>query len=337
MNENISESGRNIVVIGGGTGSIALLQGLKDKVFVTSIVGMADDGGSNGVIRDELHVLPPSDVWKCMTALSSQPDRSELFRYRFSEGPFQGHTLGNMVMTAASKQNGFEYAVEIASSILEVQGSVVPVTLDDVRLQMQWPETGKTLIGEHIIDIEHFADDPRRAELSLLPVAQANPRAIAAIREADMIVFAPGDLYTTQAPQLVIAEFAQAIREAQATKVYVSNLVTKPGHTDGFSVADHASEIERFIGDEVLDFVVYNKQQPDNELRGKYHEAGSEMVEPRENEFQGKKYLAVPADLLGATVDHDASETLTTASRSFIRHDSQAVADAIIGLYDRLS
>lgn len=332
----MNETDKKIVVIGGGTGSIAVLEGLKQVTEnITAVVGMADDGGSNGVFRNELGVLPASDVWKCMTALSDSTIYIDMFRYRFSEGPFKGHTLGNMIMAAESKVTGsFKEAVAVASDMLHIKGKVLPVTYDDIRLQMQWPASGKTLIGEHIIDTEQFADDPRQALLSLVPAARPNPDAVAAIYEADIIVIAPGDIYTSIGPQLVMNEVAVAIRESSALKIYVANLVTKHGHTDNFTVSDHADEIERLAGGEFLDFVLYNTQKPNDEALRLYEAAGSYMV-PLAGDAQQNHYQLIPGSLVGETVLADAAETLGVGARSLIRHDKTAIANVVMEIYDR--
>lgn len=332
----MNETEKKIVVIGGGTGSIAILEGLKQVTSnITAVVGMADDGGSNGVMRDELGVLPASDVWKCMTALSDSPVYVDMFRYRFSEGPFKGHTLGNMIMAAGSKLTGsFKEAVTIASEMLHIQGKVLPVTYDDVRLQIHWQVNGKTLIGEHIIDTAQFADDPRQASLTLLPTAHPNPDALAAISDADIIVIAPGDIYTSIGPQLIIPEVAAAIHESTALKIYIANLVTKQGHTDTFTVIDHADEIERLAGGEFIDYVLYNSQKPNYEALQFYESAGSYMV-PVGAIDQPKHYQLVEGSLVGGTVLADSAETLDIGARSLIRHDKVAITKSIMEIYDR--
>lgn len=333
MNENELK----IAVIGGGTGSIAILQGLHThSKHVTAIVGMADDGGSTGVLRDELGVLPPGDIWKCMAALGNDTEVNQLFKYRFDKGTFKGHTLGNIIMAAAEKSHGgFNEAVRIASRMMQVEGAVVPVTLDDVRMRMAWP-SGKELIGEHIIDVEHFTEDPRQATLSVVPgTATANPAAIEALRQADIIVIAPGDIYTSLGPQLVMPEIAAALQESSAIKVYIANLIAKPGHTTGFSVADHADEIERLCGGSVLDYVLYNQQQPEQAAMHEYEQEGVAIVETNEQQLQGKHYAAIGGDFLGDAVAQDGAEAFSVAARSLVRHNAQAVADAIIAAYEQ--
>ncbi len=324
-----------IVVIGGGTGSFTLLSSLKDySQSITAIVNMVDDGGSTGVLRDELGTLPPGDVRQCLVALSNSPKVRELFNYRFSEGTFQGHAFGNLLISALEKISGnFSEAVETASEILRVNGKVVPATLDDIRLKMEWSEASVILRGERVIDAEHFANDPRRARLSLVPNAHANPDALAAIAGADLIVIAPGDLYTSLGPLLVVEGIGDALCEAKAPKLYVANLVTKKGQTEGFSVADHADEIERFVGCEFLDYVLYNRQQPDAELARRYEEEDAFLVRADETALVKKPYKTVAGDFLSPLAKGHKGDVLPV-TRSLIRHDSAAVARAIIALYN---
>lgn len=334
MNENELK----IAVIGGGTGSISILQGLRaHSKQITAVVGMADDGGSTGVLRDELGVLPAGDVWKCMAALGSDREVSELFKYRFGEGTFKGHTLGNIIMAAAEKSHGegFTKAVRIASRMMQLEGAIAPVTLDNIRMQMTWP-SGKELIGEHIIDVEQFSEDPRQATLSVVPsTAAANPAAVQALLDADVIVIAPGDIYTSLGPQLVMPEIKVALQQSSAVKVYIANLVTKPGHTTGFSVTDHADEIERLGGGEFLDYVLYNRQQPSDEALQEYAQQGVVVVESNPEQVAQKHYAVVGGDFLGKTVAQDSAEAFSVAARSMVRHDPQAVADAIIAAYEQ--
>jgi uncharacterized cofD-like protein len=247
-----------IAVIGGGTGSFTMLSGLKHHTKrLAAIVSMADDGGSTGVLRDELGALPPGDVRKCLVALSDTPKIRDLFEYRFEAGTFGGHSFGNILLTALEKVTGsFSEAVSTASEILRINGMVIPATLDDVRLKMEWEETSVILHGEGVIDADYFKHDPRRAKLSLVPNPKVNPIAITAIEDADIVVITPGDLYTSLGPLLCIDGIGEALEKTNALKVYVSNLVTKDGQTAGFTVSDHAAEIERFAGTEFLDYVI---------------------------------------------------------------------------------
>lgn len=336
MREPFAPTELKIAVIGGGTGSFTLLSALKTHTSqIAAIVSMADDGGSTGVLRDELGALPPGDVRQCLVALSESPKVRDLFNYRFEEGTFGGHSFGNILLTALEKTTGnFSDAVELASEILRVNGVVIPATLDNVRLKMEWAEASAVLRGERVIDADYFKHDPRKAELSLEPRATANPLAIRAIEQADLIVIAPGDLYTSLGALLVIDGMGAALEHTHAPIVYVSNLVTKRGQTEGFTVADHAAEIERLAGAPILDYVLYNSQQPSKELAEKYRDVeGSYVVEIDDKTLEEAHFQAVPGEFLSDIAAAHSSDKLPV-TRSLIRHDAPAVANAIIQLYD---
>lgn len=326
-----------IAVIGGGTGSFTLLSALKNHTGqIAALVNMVDDGGSTGVLRDELGVLPPGDVRQCLVALSTTPKIRDLFSYRFEDGTFGGHSFGNILLTALEKTTGsFSDAVETASEILRVKGKVVPVTLDDVRLKMEWEGSSTILSGERVIDVEHFKNDPRKASLSLVPKPKVNRTAVRAIMEADVVVIAPGDLYTSLGPALVIPEIGEALRRTDAICMYVCNLVTKQGQTNDFTVTDHADEIERLAGSNFLDIVLYNNETPSDELLENYSKEGEHMVQYVTSDSE-HTYKTLGARLIsGMTYRTQAGDALA-AHRSFIRHDSAAVAQLILEMYEKM-
>lgn len=322
-----------IVVIGGGTGTFTVLSALKPYTHdLTAIVSMADDGGSTGVLRDELGVLPPGDVRQCLVALSESPKIRDLFSYRFEEGTFSGHSFGNLFLTALEKMTGnFAEAIETASEILRVDGRVLPATLDNVRLKMSWDDETIVLNGERVIDAEHFANDPRKARLSLEPTANANPAALEAITSADLVIIAPGDLYTSIGPLLVIDGFGEALQQTAAKVVYVCNLVTKKGQTEGFSVATHANEVERFVDRQILDYVVYNNAEPMTELAEKYREEDAFVVTTNEDELSSAHYEVVAGDFLGQVASKEAADKLPV-TRSLIRHDETKLGKVLTSL-----
>lgn len=321
-----------IAVIGGGTGSFTLLSALKQHSSqIAAIVNMADDGGSTGVLRDELGVLPPGDVRQCLVALSDSPKVRELFNYRFEEGTFEGHSFGNLLLTALEKTTGsFAEAVETASDILRVSGTVIPATFDNVRLKMKWPRASLILSGERVIDAEHFKKDPRKAKLSLEPRPSANPMAIRAIEQADLVVIAPGDLYTSLGPLLVIDGIGEALRRTGAVVAYVSNLVTKRGQTEGFKVHDHADEIERFGGGRFLDIVLHNKQIPPKSILKRYAEEGAFLVEVDEGILAARPYRSVGGNFVGSIAKPHVGDDILPVTRSLIRHDAEAVANELL-------
>lgn len=323
-----------IAVIGGGTGSFTLLSSLRERTTkIAAIVNMADDGGSTGVLRDELGALPPGDVRQCLVALSDSPKIRDLFNYRFEEGTFAGHSFGNLFLSTLEKTTGsFAEAVDTAGEILRVNGTVIPATLDNVRLKMEWPGSSVTLHGERVIDADYFKNDPRKAELSLVPEATVNPMAISAIEQADLIVIAPGDLYTSLGPLLVIDGIGEALRTTAAKVVYVCNLVTKDGQTNGFTVSDHAAEIERFGGGDFLDAVLYNKQQPSHEILERYHDENAFLVEIDGESLDRQAYHSVGGDFLGDMAVPSPTDSILPVTRSLIRHNSDALARRLLSI-----
>ena len=334
MNDPFQPAEIKIAVIGGGTGSFTLLSALREHTSqIAAIVNMADDGGSTGVLRDELGTLPSGDVRQCLVALSDSPKVRELFNYRFEEGTFEGHSFGNLLLTALEKTTGsFAEAVETASEILRVNGTVIPATYDNVRLKMSWPRSSVILQGERVIDAYHFSKNPRKAHLSLEPTPVVNPVAIAAIEQADLVVIAPGDLYTSLGPLLVIDGIGDALRRTGATVAYVCNLVTKQGQTDGFTVSQHAAEIERFGGGKFLDVVLYNGQVPSKALLKRYEEEGAYLVEIDAHKLEAQGYRPVSGDFIGVMARRSRHENVLPVTRSLIRHDAAAVCDELITL-----
>ena len=336
MQDPFAKNEIKIAVIGGGTGSFTMLSALKNYTTqIAAIVSMADDGGSTGVLRDELGTLPPGDVRQCLVALSDSPKIRDLFDYRFEEGTLKGHSFGNLLLTALEKVSGdFSEAVETASEILRINGIVIPATLDDIRLKMEWAETSLILHGERVIDAEFFKHDPRKAVLSLTPVAHPNPTALKAIEQADVIVIAPGDLYTSLGPLLVIEGIGQALRNSKALKIYVSNLVSKKGQTDHFTVSNHADEIERFAGCHFLDYVLFNEEDPTLEIAARYKQEGGYITQVDSAVLMHKHYKAIGGNFLGKMAKMHKGDSIPV-TRSLIRHDAGAVAKAIMELYER--
>lgn len=328
----IGSLGAHIVVIGGGTGTFTLLTGLKHYASnVTALVNMADDGGSTGQLRDELGVLPPGDVRQCLVALSDSPKTRDLFNYRFSEGSLEGHAFGNLFLTALEKMTGsFVEAVEVASEVLKITGNVEPITLTNVTLCAEGRD-GSPVHGEFTIAHEELASRPK---IWLEPEAKMNPRAAKAIEEADLVVIAPGNLYGSLAPALVVPGIGEALRRTSAKCVYVSNLVTKPGPTAGYAVHDFADEIERLAGGSFLDFVVYNTDHPSQKLLDRYAHEGEYGVRVDENALAKRSWKSKGAPILAKDMWDEAQSSDPLAHvRSFIRHDPDAVARQLMKIY----
>lgn len=322
-----------IVVIGGGTGSFTLLSSLKDYTpNITALVNMADDGGSTGQLRDELGVLPPGDVRQCLVALSRSPRVRELFNYRFDQGTLKGHAFGNLFLTALEKMTGnFGEATEVAGEVLNIVGRVEPITHDKVTLVMESAD-GKVTEGEFQIGHADFGQHTRPI-IRLKPDAAINPIAKEAIEGADIVVIAPGNLYGSIAPALVVKGVAEALKNTKAKKVYVCNLVTKPGQTDGFTVDEYASEIERFLDGARLDVVLYNSEKPSEELIKRYAHEGEFPVEWNDKVLKSAHYDARGMALVADTVVETKNGDPIAHTRTLIRHDSDAVARELMRLF----
>lgn len=325
--------GVKIAVIGGGTGSFTLLSSLKDYTqHITALVNMADDGGSTGQLRDELGVLPPGDVRQCLVALSRTPRARDLFNYRFEEGAMAGHAFGNIFMAALEKMTGsFAEAVEEASRVLNITGKVEPITLDNITLVCEESD-GTVTRGEFQIGHSHFTN--KRPRLYLDPTPTLNPEASRAIEQADVVVIAPGNIYGSLAPALIVPGLSTALNATAAKKVYVCNLVTKPGQTDGFTVEDFAEEIER-LGEFKLDYVLYNKEKPSPALIARYAKDGEQPVEYDEKSLKTKHYIAKGDSFVSGTFEATNSGKVDpiASTRTFIRHDSDAVSRALMKIY----
>ena len=322
-----------IVVIGGGTGSFVVLSGLKNYAHnITALVSMVDDGGSTGQLRDELGALPPGDVRQCLVALSDYPKLRDLFNYRFEDGALKGHAFGNLFLSALEKMNGsFAEAVEEASRILAITGRVEPITLDETRMTIT-TQDGKVLKGQFTSANADF-EGSQRPNVTLDSKAKINPAAKKAIAEADVVVIAPGGLYTSLAPALIVDGVQDALKNAKAPLVYICNLVTKPGQTDDFTVSDYAEEIERFAG-RPLDYVIYNNVPPSKELLEKYAHDDEYPVAVDHERIAAAHYQVKGLDLVARQVwqGNNSSDPIA-AVRSYIRHDPDVVAREIIRVY----
>ena len=319
---------KKVVVIGGGTGNFTVLSGLKKyNIDLSAVVSMADDGGSTGILRDELGVLPPGDVRQCLVALS---DSSRLMRslmnYRFEQGSLQGHSFGNLLLSALEKVTGsFEKSVEEVGKILSIKGKVIPVTTHEVRLQMIL-NNGKTLQGEKEV---HLSTDIHKGynSIYLEPFPQANPHAINEIMNADLVVFGPGGLYTSLIPNLLVEGVSKALRETKAKKVFVINLMNKKGQTPQFTVKDHLNEIKKFIGKDIFDYIIVNNSEPPKELIEDYAEEG-EMVK---NDLKSDSRVVEAPLLSNELKEIQKGDAL---KRNLIRHDSQKLANELMKIVD---
>ena len=328
----MSETNPNIVVIGGGTGSFTILSGLKRfSKNISALVSMADDGGSTGLLRDEFGVLPPGDVRQCLVALSESPDElRELFNYRFPyKTSLAGHSFGNLFLTALEMMSSdFARGIKIASDVLKIKGKVIPITL--VKTKLHLASDGGEVIGQHkIANLPFMANE--KPDLWLVPKSIINPEAKLAIENADLVVIAPGDLYGSLLPALLVDGVPGALQKTSARVVYICNLVNKPHQTKDFGVNDYVRELGRFIGYDTINTVIYNQDKPDDILLKTYALEGEIPVNVDENLLDSLSYQAIGGDLLSHKA-HYKNPNDNMIKRSLIRHDPEAVSKILIEL-----
>ncbi|MCH7825617.1 MAG: YvcK family protein [Acidobacteria bacterium] len=324
---------KTVSVIGGGTGSFHVLSGLRDcDVYVQSIVSMMDSGGDSGELRDAFGVLPPGDLRRCLVALSEESELlRDLFAFRFDEPPLQGRNFGNLFILALTKALGSEkQAIGAITKILKIRGRVLPVTWDHVHLCAELAN-GDILRGEASIDGRGSAGlldgvgEPlapiQRAFLE--PEATANPYALEVIARSDVIVYAPGDIFTSTVPNLLVKGVSTAIRESRAPLIYVVNLMTKHGETDGWSASRHVKELAEY-GGRVPDAVLIHEGDVPRHLLDKYEAENASRVVVDVDQLRD----------LGVTTIRFANIMSTT---SFVRHDPERTAQALMQLFEELS
>jgi len=308
-----------VVALGGGTGLSTMLRGLKDHLAergkrkpkyaigdLTAIVTVTDDGGSSGRLRREYQVLPPGDIRNCLVALSKDEHLlGKLFQYRFPAGRgLGGHSFGNLFLTALTNSMGdFPKAVQVSAQILAIRGRIFPSTAQNVTLEAVL-EDGKVVAGETSISRSR----KRIARLRLVPRrVRPLPEVLAALREADLILVGPGSLYTSILPNLLVEEVAEVIAYSKATRVYVANLMTQPGETQHYSVADHVRAIYEHTRPNLFDFAVVNRSAVVPRLLRRYRAQGAEPVDPSIDELAEMQLNCVTGDFLrqDGVVRHD--------------------------------
>ncbi|HSP13922.1 MAG TPA: gluconeogenesis factor YvcK family protein [Thermoanaerobaculia bacterium] len=331
--------GLSIVTIGGGTGLSTLLRGLKRYVDAEgpwsianlgAVVTVTDEGGSSGVLRSEFGMLPPGDIRNCIVALAEEEQLlSRLFSYRFdADSALKGHSLGNLLLAALTDiTGGFDNAVLAASEVLAIRGEIYPSTLSDVRLRARLDD-GSELVGEVAISGSFLGEKPstkphhaRIVHLGIDPPdAEPPERALEAVKAADLIIIGPGSLYTSVLPNLVIKRLAEAIRQAKALRVYICNVMTQPGETDGYSAEEHLSAIVEHAG-LVVDVMIINGRRPSESILAAY---AAENQVPVPFDINAVRDLGV-TPFFGDVI----------AEGDYVRHDSAALAETIFRLYDR--
>jgi len=324
-----------IVVIGGGTGTHTVLRGLRryaDDLDISAIVTMADSGGSSGRLRDEFGQLPAGDVRNALTALAADGDEQDLlmrqlFEYRFDRGTgLSGHNFGNLFLTALTDILGSESAAIAATSrILRISGRVVPVTLEQADLIAEYSD-GTILTSEHDIDTYACSPGVRIVSLRLSRPVVINPEAVLALKTADLIVIGPGDLYTSVLANCIVPGFADTLKAVSGSVVYVSNLMSKVGQTLGMNAAEHLTEISTYIGRMPDAIIVNSSPLPESVVRH-YVEEGSHPIENNCLDSACRVYaLPLISKLIYDQVPGDK------LARSLVRHDSDALATAILSV-----
>ena len=327
---------KRIVTIGGGTGTHTVLRGLKNyqkQVDLTAVVTMADSGGSTGRLRDEFGYLPVGDVRMALAALASDVDEHEelvreLSLHRFAKGEgLNGHNVGNLLLVALTDILGSEdAAIRTAGKLLRVQGRVLPVTYDQTDLIATYSD-GKVITGEHHID-EPVPDrhEQHIVDIAVTPGVQVNPAVVEAITTADLVVLGPGDLYTSLLANVVVPGVETALRDTTARIVYVCNLMTKQGQTDGMGVHEHVAKITSHVG-RTPDIVLVNTTKLPSELVQVYAKSNEYPVVFN---YDSEQVRVVPTDLLSSEVM--AKKAGDTLKRSLIRHDPDKLGRQIMNL-----
>lgn len=324
---------KKVVTIGGGTGSFVLLKGLKNHPLnLTAVVCVTDSGGSTGRLRTEFGFLPVGDFRQCLAALAKDGQQEyirKLLLYRFSKGKgLKGHNLGNLILTALTDMVGTEQqAIATASEIFQLKGTVLPVSLDDVDLVAEYQD-GTVIKGEHEIDEPAHQGGKRIISLTTEPEAEIYQQTKKAIIAADLIVIGPGDIYTSILPNFIVKGFKKAVNESKAKIVYVLNLMNRYSQTPEFKASEYIDEIESYLGS-TIDYVVVNSQKIPKKILHKYKKKKSYPVKDDLSK-KAEKVLRMPL-LKEKMVEKKAGDSL---ERSFLRHDSNNLANTIMSLFN---
>ena len=311
-----------IAAIGGGQGLSAMLRGLKTYTKnITAIVTVADDGGGSGMLREDLGMLPPGDIRNCIMALANtEPTMQQLLNYRFTDGSLAGQSFGNLFLAAMNGISGsFDEAVHRMGDVLAITGRVLPVTNQDVRLEAEFHDGSRTL-GESKIFYAKKINNSRIRKVRLVPERPtALPESVRAIRDADIVVIGPGSLYTSIIPNFLVGGIADAVRQSRALKIYVLNIMTQDGETDGYDADDHVRAILEHAGPGVMDVCIANDEPVPPEIMEPYAKEGVSQLELRREDLE-QMGLAV------------RTFPLLEPGR-YIRHNSDALARAILSVW----
>lgn len=314
------KNNKKIVTIGGGSGQYTLLSGLKnlENIDITAVVSMVDSGGSTGRLRDELGVLPPGDILKCVLALSPLGGTARTILHKRFEGGGRlgGHVAGNMLLTILSQYAGsFPEGVDALGSILNIKGKVLPVTIDKATLVAEL-DNGERLYGEAAIDVPRGGQRVKIKKAFLVPHhndrIRVFPPVVEAIASADYIIIGPGDIYTSIAPNFLVEEVKEAVKETKAKIIYIANIMTKFGETDGFNGEDFVFCLEDFLGKKA-DIIIFNSLSPKSSVLNKYKDQKADFVVIKNSD-----------SLIGREI---IREDLLNINSPLARHDSSRLAE----------
>lgn len=280
VNENIKKY-KKVVVFGGGTGLPIILKGLKNYTRnITAVVTVADDGGGSGKIREDMGMLPPGDIRNCLISLSDvEPITEKLMQHRFKEGYLRGQSFGNLFIAAMYEIFGdFEHALKELGSIFRITGKILPMTLEDTNLKAEL-EDGEIIFGEQYIPEYVRKTGKKINRMMIVPeIVEPMKETIESIREADLIIFGPGSLFTSVIPNILVKDVVEHIKESKAKVAYITNIMTQPGETDGYNVLDHLNMIINHCKDNVIDYIVVNNKKPEKDVLEKYKKENSTQV-----------------------------------------------------------
>ncbi|GIQ67463.1 YvcK family protein [Xylanibacillus composti] len=314
-----TESGRDslprVVVIGGGTGLSVMLRGLKNKPLdITAIVTVADDGGSSGILRSELHIPPPGDIRNVLIALADvEPMLAKMLEYRFENGNgLAGHSLGNLILAAMNEITGdFVTGIKELSRVLAVRGQVLPAAGEAIVLKAELMD-GTMVVGESQIP-------KARGKIRKVMIEPADVRpledAVKAIQQADAILIGPGSLYTSIMPNLMVPGIAREIVQSDALKLFICNVMTQPGETDDYTVSDHLNAVYRHVGHRLFDYVIVNNGTIPEDVQQRYAEKGAKAVQLDGEEVTKRGYKVIADELV--------------LFQTYLRHNAEKLSDHI--------
>lgn len=325
-----------IVCIGGGTGTSTVLSGLKKyPLNLTAIVTMFDNGGSSGKLRKELGVLPFGDVRQCLISLAEKKELVDFFNFRFKKGNLSGHSLGNLLITAADQvEENLESGIARIGKLLKLKGKVLPVTLEKTDIKAILKD-GRKIKGEEDIVNCSYLSRVGINSLFLYPEVKANPKAVSEIKKADLIIIPPGKFYTSIISNFLVPEISEAIKKTSAKKIFICNLMSQVGNTDNFRVEDFIKVLEKYLGKKGMDYIIFNTGKLDGGQLKEVRKVFSGASFIKYNKNLNKKDNFIGADLLDRKIKRlDPADVLVRGAnqRTMILHDSEKLAKIILDL-----